>query len=260
VCNPACDAKQVCTAAGECVDKPAPAPAPPAPAVAAMVTGAEDPSAKASRDEVPAGIELGARLGYGVALGNVSGNAGDSLGNYVNGVVPIWIEAGYRLPHPNLSIGAYFQYGAGMVNSTSANGLSGFIQGGNCTSSGVSCSANLVMYGLQAHYHFMPGARFDPWVGGGFGMESFNASISSGSSSVGASLSAFDFLIVQAGGDFQPSRSFGVGPAAWFGLGQFGNLSVTRNGTTASGGINNTSIHEWLSLGLRGVFDFDVAR
>jgi opacity protein-like surface antigen len=220
----------------------------------------EDPSANASLDEVPAGIELGARLGYGVALGNVSGAAGDSLGDYVNGVVPIWIEAGYRLPHPNLTIGAYFQYGAGMVNSSSANGLSGFIQGGNCTSSGVSCSANLVMYGLQAHYHFMPGARFDPWIGGGFGMESLNASISAGSSSVGASLSAFDFLIVQAGGDFQPSRSFGVGPAAWLGLGQFGNLSVTHNGTTSSGGINNTSIHEWLSLGLRGVFDFDVAR
>jgi hypothetical protein len=229
-------------------------------ASASTPPSAESSAPDAARDEVPAGIELGARVGYGLALGSLTGNAGSNLGDVINGAVPIWIEAAYRIPHPNLSIGVYFQYGAGMVNSSSANGLSAFISGGNCTTSGVACSANTVMYGLHAHYHVLPGAKFDPWIGGGFGMENLNVSIAAGSSSVGASLSAFDFLVAEAGGDYQPSKNFGIGPAVWFAMGQYGNASVTRNGTTQSSAINNASMHEWLNIGLRGVFDFDAFR
>src|SRR5215469_13519205 len=94
-------------------------------------------------DATPTGIELGLRSGYSIPLGNStgapSGASAPNLSDTVNGMVPIWFDAGYRF-NKNMMVGANFQYGIGFVNSDKNPG---------CKMSGVSCSVSDLMFGVQ---------------------------------------------------------------------------------------------------------------
>jgi hypothetical protein len=206
-------------------------------------------------DEVPSGIELGLRTGYAIPLGNYAGGGAGNVSDIVSGAIPIWIDAGYRIASPNLFIGAYFQYAIGLVANNAAQTVAG---GGQCGQGGLSCSANVLKYGIQAHYHIAPAANFDPWVGLGIGMESLNASASLNGTSGNGTLSGWDYLIFQAGGDFHVASSFGIGPMLMFSLGQYNNLSTGGAAGNTSASIQNTAMHEWLTFGVRGVFDIPV--
>ncbi len=212
--------------------------------VAGMLVGGT-----ALADDVYSGIEVGLRTGYAIPFGSLAGStAGASSPNvsdFISGDIPIWIDAGYRLPSPNLFLGAYFQYGLGFNGSQlSPNGT-------NC-----NCSTNVVMYGLQAHYHFMPDQTIDPWVGYGIGMESANVS---GQNSTGGSYSGWDYAIFQVGADYRGLvDNLSVGPMVMFGLGQYNNASVSQGGQSASNSIPNQALHEWLTLGIRGAYDIKI--
>jgi hypothetical protein len=208
-------------------------------AVAASVGG----SAQAD-DVSPHGIEVGLRSGYAIGLGNV--DSPDTMSDFVQGAVPVWVDAGYRIESPNLFVGGYFQYGFGLLGGKTSS---------TCNTQGVSCSSNVLVYGLQAHYHVSPGDSFDPWIGYGIGMENMNINLSGpgGSGSVG--LSGWDYAIFQLGGDFGVAPNLGIGPVVMFTMGQYGNISQTLNGQTQSQSVNQTALHEWLTLGIRGVYD-----
>ena len=73
---------------------------------------------------------------------------------------------------------------------------------------------------MGVHYHILPDAQFDPWVGLGLGYELVTAS-ESGSATIenttfnvdgSATLKGFQFLILEAGGDFKATPDFAVGP------------------------------------------------
>jgi len=231
--------------------------------MAALVTT----GSAARADTTPTGIEVGLRTGYALPFGNVTGNQGvygpgytpapsTSLSDIFNGVLPIWVDAGYRL-NPSLFIGAYFQYGIAFINTSKASGP----QQGGCNASGVSCTGSDMMFGLQAHYHLMPDAAFDPWAGLGIGYEIANVSVSSGGVSGNVSTSGFQFFNVQAGGDYKATPNLGIGPFVMFSLGQYSNCSYggayssLGNGTCT---ISQTALHEWLTLGVRGVYDINL--
>ncbi|HEY8039520.1 MAG TPA: hypothetical protein VIF15_06990, partial [Polyangiaceae bacterium] len=122
-------------------------------------------------DATPTGVEVGLRTGYAIPLGQIQGLPPNApagaptadLSKVFSGVIPIWVDAGYRL-NPNIYIGAFFQYGIGLVN-TANDATPG------CAQSGVSCSASDMMFGIDAHYHLMPDQTIDPWVGLGVGYE-----------------------------------------------------------------------------------------
>jgi hypothetical protein len=216
--------------------------------VAAVVTT----GSAARADATPTGVELGLRSGYAIPLGNaVGGNGNNALSNTVSGVVPIWIDAGYRL-NPSLMIGAYFQYGIGFVPGTAGSGQV------TCATPGISCSANDLMFGVQAHYHFMPDATFDPWAGLGVGYEILNLSASANGTSAGQSVNGFQFVNVQAGGDYKVMPNFGVGPFVMFSLGQYSNCSLSGAASSSTCTIPQTAMHEWLTLGVRGVYDINL--
>lgn len=204
-------------------------------------------------DDVPSGIELGLRTGYAIPLGSIAGGGNANLGDLLSGVIPVWIDAGYRLASPNLFLGAYFQYGIGLVSGNAANAFAPG-SGAQCGQGGLSCSGNVLKYGIQAHYHIAPAATFDPWVGLGIGMETLNGSASFGGQSVSGSYSGWDYLILQAGGDFHVTQSFGLGPMVMFSLGQYNNAS--SQGQSAS--IDQTAMHEWITIGVRGVYDISL--
>jgi hypothetical protein len=185
---------------------------------------------------VPQGLELGLRIGYALPLGSEAQNI--NLSDVFSGVVSVWADAGYRLASPNLLLGAYLQYGLGVLGGRTAK---------LCTY-GVSCSASVVLYGAEVHYHFVPRGTFDPWIGVGVGLENVKISSPESGLSSSASLTGFDFAILQAGGDYRGV----VGPCLMFGVGEY--TSGSAGGQSAS--IQSQALHEWFTLGVRGVFDF----
>jgi len=195
-------------------------------------------------DGVPSGIEVGLRSGYAIGLGSTAQNA--NMSDYIGGDIPIWIDAGYRLASPNLFLGAYFQYGIGFVSGQTSN---------QCQSP-VSCSAFVMQYGIQAHYHFMPDNQFDPWVGYRIGLENAQVNLSAGGQNGSVSASGWDYGIIQVGADYRGlMNNLGVGPLLMFGFGQYNNESTSAGGTSTSGSIQNQAMHEWLTIGVRGVYD-----
>jgi outer membrane protein W len=115
---------------------------------------------------------------------------------------------------------------------------------------------------LNALYRFMPEQRFAPFVGVGAGYEWYSAkgtgNIGGFTGSTSTTVRGFEFLNLQGGADYRLSGNSVIGPFASFSLGRFDSYStqVTTGTTTTStnGDINNTAMHEWLLLGVRGAF------
>jgi opacity protein-like surface antigen len=217
--------------------EPAPGAAAPAPAMAA----APAPSGAAGGSR--GAIELGLRIGFGYPVGNegaVAGSSNTSLHNDISGMIPVWIDAGFRA-NPNVYVGAFFQYGFAFVNND---------QNPDCAQSGVSCSAKDLRLGVNVHYHFSPGQSFDPWVGVGAGYEWLTLDASVGSTSLSQTAGGFEFGNLQLGGDFAVAPNFGIGPFFAVTLAEYNHLSDADLGTK--------SIHGWLMGGVRGVFDIGL--
>lgn len=193
-------------------------------------------------------IEFGARLGFGVPLGNRGRTPADAtdakLSDTATAIFPIWFDAGYRIT-PNIYLGASFQYAWGFVNNDMNPG---------CDQSGNSCSVSVKRLGANLLYHFSPAERFDPWLGFGIGYEWADASFSTGALTISGSTQGYEFANLQAGGDFMASSSFRCGPFVSFSLDQY--QSVSAGGTTTD--ITNKSLHEWLLFGFKGAFSIGI--
>jgi hypothetical protein len=208
-------------------------------------------SSGATASGASTGLEFGARLGLGLPLGNSDGGAGDDFSKYFSNAMPIWIDAGYRYT-PNWYAGFYFMYGVGSFASSLGKNA-------GCNNPGVGCSIHDTRVGANAHYHFAPGASFDPWVGAGLGYEWSGLTVSTANSSGGVGMSGWEFLNVQAGLDFEAARSFVFGPFVTVTLSQFDCASSAgQNGSSSSNSISSKAVHEWLTLGVRGAFDLKV--
>ena len=199
-------------------------------------------AAGSARAGPESGFSLGARLGYGIPIGDADG--GDPLGgvpaakmtDLVSGQIPIQLDATYRFDR-NWQFGLYFQYGIAFASDTFCP-------------AGVSCSASNVRFGAEAMYTFAS-EGFSPWLGVGIGYEWLNLTAEALGTSVDFQVSGFEYLNLQLGGDWKLSPTFKVGPFVSFSLASYDSLSVAG----LSGDIANTTTHEWLQFGLKGTFD-----
>jgi opacity protein-like surface antigen len=200
------------------------------------------------------GIEIGARTGYAFSAGNLGAppnGTDNSVGDYVAGQWPLWLDAGYRFD-PNLYLGGFFQYGFGVVNDDRQN---------VCRGANVNCSASDVRLGVMGRYHFTPPWPVSPWLGLGVGYEwgtfSLHQSVL-GSSNTDSSWSGFEFANLQAGADYRVSPLFAVAPFVSVSIGQFRGISTkTATGmmtTTTDQDLAKTSLHEWILIGVRAAF------
>jgi hypothetical protein len=191
------------------------------------------------------GLQLGLRTGYGLPFGKLYGDA--NVRGDVNGIIPIWVDAGYRI-NPSIYVGAYGSFGFGLMNT-----------GNECGMAGVSCSAYDVRVGVNAQLHIRPKTSVDPWVGLGFGYEWLHAKASSSGASISQTLRGFELLGLQIGTDFELDEMFKLGPFIGYSIGQFGYGTKTQKDSltdaSSSLGIANMALHQWLTLGLRGVFN-----
>jgi outer membrane protein W len=226
----------------------------------AIVTASLAAAGNALAAPSASGIEIGARLGYQIPLGSVSGSStttngnttitqtGGDLGNVFSGGVPLSFDAGYRF-NPNVYVGAFATYGFLFVNTDKSP---------TCKMSGVSCSGHQVELGVNLHYHIAPDSTFDPWVGVGFGYEWLTASLSVGGLSGDATLTGFQFVNAQLGGDYKVAPNFGIGPFVMLAVGQFDSVSASSGSVSQSTDFTNKALHEWLSFGVRGAYDINL--
>jgi hypothetical protein len=190
------------------------------------------------------GVDLAVRAGYAFPFGAVDGDNGDSLDSFFSGAVPLILEAGYRF-NSAVTAGVLFQYAFAQVKNATG-----------CDTNGVSCSGSVIRLGIEGLYHFQLGSPFVPWAGLGTGYEWMNVDLSGpgGSGSVGAH--GFEFLDLQAGGDYYVAPQFAVGPFVSLSFGRY--ETATSSGIPllpSSADISNTAVHEWLQIGARGVFN-----
>src|SRR5215831_10105323 len=156
------------------------------------------------------GVDLAVRVGYAFPFGAVDGDNNDSLSNFFSGAVPLILEAGYRFQSA-VTVGLTFQYAFAQVKNATG-----------CGTTGVSCSGSIIRLGLEGLYHFQVGSSLVPWVGLGTGYEWMNVDLSGqggASGSVGAH--GFEFLTVQAGGNYYLTPPFAVGPFISFSFGRY---------------------------------------
>lgn len=214
-------------------------------ALAAVMAPAAAQAQQAPSAANDAGGELGVRLGYGLPMGERS--QGVDLDTGITGQIPVIFDAGYRF-NPNVYAGVGLGYGFAQIKNN------------DCDGPNVSCSASIIRLGLNLLYRFAPEQRFAPFIGLGAGYEWFRFQGDTTAVNLGGSytVSGFEFANFQFGGDYRLSANSVIGPFLNVSVGRYDNVSTkltTAFGTTTvDGDIDDTALHEWVLLGIRGAF------
>jgi hypothetical protein len=194
------------------------------------------PEAAPAADE-QLSFELAARVAYGFPMGKVDGVRGDSLEQTVAGTMPLWLDAGVRL-------GSRWFLG---VNGIYAPAW----QGDALRSACGSCGGEDLAVGPELHFHVLPGAAWDPWLGLGVGAEWLRFQSNGGDFGlIGYAFNA------QVGLDGRLSSGFHIGPFLGLAVGQYTSwFSAGTFSGNSDGSLNPLDHHEWLTLGLKATFD-----
>jgi hypothetical protein len=197
-------------------------------------------------------IRTGAQLPFGQTTGNGPGS--DKMTETFSWQVPLIVEMGWKAT-PNLVVGLYGSVGFGGASGMVANA---------CAENNVSCIAVSWQLGLEALYHFAPGATISPWLGYGIGYESNTMNESGVGGSASLTASGWEFGHFMAGVDFPLSKKVAIGPLLDFSLGEYTSLTSSTAVTgqfgaqiptgSSGGDIAHTAFHEWLLIGGRIVF------
>jgi len=220
---------------------------PPAPVTQESIPPPPEPAAPpyAAATSSDRGLSFGVRTGWSFPIGALQKN--DSMRSNFTGMVPIWLDAGYRASK-HLYLGAYFQLGPLFVSDDVCRNL--------------SCSGSDLRFGINAHWHFKwiidGGAwagRFDPWIGIGTGYESATARLSTPAGARSSETDyGFEYGNIQLGGDYQADQ-WRLGPFASLSVAQYARLSRDEPTGSPSYDIEHPTAHLWLSFGLRFQYD-----
>ncbi len=176
-------------------------------------------------------IELSLGLGYGQGLGPV-GSEVPRLQEFGNAGSTLQLDMGWRID-PNFMVGGY--------------GEASLFDGGSLLSSD---HATTLAAGIQGQYHVMPGRKYDPWVGVGFGWRGYWAS----RSNIGThKLQGLDLARVRVGLDYRVSPTVAVGPV--FGITLTDFLSEKRPGASGYADTNDRKLNTFVFGGLAGRFN-----
>jgi len=194
------------------------------------------------------GFSVGLRTGFGFPLGDRADVQGqkDSLGSNFSGLLPLWLDAGYRISKV-FYVGAYFQYGFLFVpDSACPPGRQ--IDG---------CSGHDIRVGPSVHFHIVPDGGFDPWVGLGLGYEAATFSVHGVEQTASRTNAGFEFANVQLGADVHPIFGIDWGPFVSFSIDEY--TTETQNlpvGDSKTYKLPSPTIHYFLVLGMRVALDF----
>jgi len=207
------------------------------------------------RDEPPPArrwVQVAFRSGVSFPAGSISGAPNDPMSGDFGLQVPIFLEAGIKV-HPMIFLGAYTSLSIGGTSSAFAD-AQGCVSG-----SSRGCGSTDWRIGLEVQVHFRPAELVNPWLGYGLGFEQVSASASGGGSpATGETFSGLELARIGGGADFRVSRIFGFGPFIEVDFGSYSQehvqgVTATGAASTVDQSISNTGLHEWVTLGVRGV-------
>jgi hypothetical protein len=209
--------------------------------------------ALARAEPMKPGFEVGLRAGYGIPMGKTSGTT--RLSDTMSGKVPFLIDIGYRIT-PSFYAGAFGQYAVGMVKNESTSSAPGQETGDG--------SGSVLRVGLNVHYHLLTEGTVLPWVGIGMGYERVSyhfpdALSMDGKKGLETSIRGLEFANLQGGADVRLLPGLRAGPFASLSVGRYDTGTSSFTGTT-SFELGDKTVHQWLTLGLRGAFTFLHAR
>lgn len=224
-------------------------------AIALLLTLTVGGWAQAARAQADTGLTLGARVGYGIPLGDVAKADAETpslaLSKVVSGQIPLEIEAGWRFTR-EISAGLYFGYGFAFAGRFICD-QAGIPPEFSCSTSG----ASTMRYGIQAAYRFVSGGAMTPWIGLGAGLEQaqmdVKVSFQGQSAKQTFKISGWEYANLQLGADWVVSPGLKLGPFARVSLGKFDTVKLAGEKQDFPSSIQ--ALHEWVTLGLKGTFD-----
>jgi len=186
----------------------------------------------AQSDVIPdrSGFAIALRTGWGIPQGKLDG--GQDLSAESAGMVPIWLDLGYRLTTP-LTLGVYAHYAFSLPRI--------------CPETG-TCNASDVRFGFQAQWHFGIRDTIDHWVGAGAGFEIYDEDLAGATQRLGG----VEFFNLQFGEDFSLGKRFGLGPFLSVSLGKFTSMQRGAPGARpVESKVPVPDLHTWVVIGLR---------
>lgn len=212
----------------------------------------------ASADDSSPGFELGLRLGYAFPFGEASEDS--PMDDGIWGHVPLWLDLGYRVT-PQLFVGAYGQWGPGSFSGDMETVCDDLEEQAEAAGGSASCSIAINRLGAQFHYRFSPEKDASGWLGAGIGYEwmpiTIEAEAAGTSVETNLTASGLEFINLQFGWDFDLAPSFRLGPWLAFSVAEYDGIEVDCSADLDcsafnEGDIENSAIHKWLFLGVRG--------
>lgn len=182
---------------------------------------------------------LGGHIGYAVPRGDT--NQGAAIGRYLQGVVPLGLDAGLWLTE-RWALGVSPEYAPGIAAST-------------CPAFDNFCSfgGQRLRLELWTEFHSSTGPGPEFWLGLGAGLENLSLELSTARGTNKMSRPSF-LAALRLGIDFHASAPLRIGPYVEAAVGQYpGDLDPNTVDPKLSG---PGAPHGWLTLGLRMAFDF----
>jgi outer membrane protein len=187
-------------------------------------------------------LELGLRTGLLLAFGADFRGLGPTASSRYQSFVPAELDLGFRFAS-GLFLGAYFQYGAAL---------------GKSCATGATCSAHLIRFGADAQFHLRPREPIDPWVGLGIGYDIGTFSQAPAGVQTTNTLRGLELFHLQGGVGFRVAPALRIGPFLQLALGRYTAATASQGGFDLGADIQNQSLHELLTLGVRGSFELLV--
>lgn len=200
-------------------------------AVAALIVAFAIPTAASAQ------IFIGARLGVGFPWGKIVDEPGaNDLKDLAKAQVPVQLDLGLKLGKA-LALGAYASYGFVMLDDDLKDA---------CDAANWDCRAATLRFGVQANLHAENSATTEFWGGVtlGYTQVKYEEILVDE-----YTLSGFEGGL-QGGFDFLASPAFRFGPFASLTVGQFNKWDDGTN----DGEVDNTAMHGWFQIGIRGMW------
>ena len=176
-------------------------------------------------------FELSLGLGYGQGLGPVASGT-PRLQELGNVGATFEIDAGWRI-NPSSMVGVYSELS--------------YFDGGKLVNADHATS---VAAGIQGQFHFIPGRRFDPWIGLGVGWRGYWGTLANNGT---YKLQGIDFARLRIGLDYRVSPTLALGPV--FGMTLTDFLSEKRPGANSYIDTTDRKPNTFVFAGLQGRFD-----
>lgn len=206
----------------------------------------EDPFAPEADDaptDTSSGPELGLRLGLTTGSGEFEANR--SLHHNVTGMLPLWVDAGYRF-YDRWFVGVFWQYGLGLSSATSK---------AECT----TCVHSSIKYGIQVNYSFLTTQSTRVWSGLGVGHQSFETVDEE--TKRGTAFAGWEPISVHLGSSWRPTDGVELGPFFSWSYSTMGSKSNVcyepdraRCPAEEETSLPNASHIWWSTFGIRAVF------